>query len=206
MCIWQYYYILSVLFLNNCHLNPTSFLQFSRPVYLFSSRLKNKETWFSLESTASFRYVHMQFRCAVSFQWLSTRTQNILCGLSLPHIYIIKMRWAYRRWQKAQEWNQATCQSCHLLHWPKGPDLNPIRCRGGKVEMDTAGERRWQVGKAGSQKRNSESMLLSICTDWHSYVLSFTCIWIFLLSFGQLQNKKIKSIELWKFSPFVPVF
>lgn len=40
--------------------------------------------------------MHVRLRCAAWFQWVSSRTQNILSGLSLPHIYIIKMRREYK--------------------------------------------------------------------------------------------------------------
>lgn len=143
----------------------------------------------------------MWLRCAVSFQWLSTRTQNILCGLSLPHIYIIKMRWAYRRWQKAQEWNQATCQSCHLLHWPKGPDPNPIRCRGGKGGNGYS----WKemvIGRKGwAAKRRTEK----VCCMLYYYMqtdINVYRVWMFYMDAKilspRLDNGTTKRIQTWQ--------
>lgn len=44
------------------------------------------------------------------------------------------------------------CQSCHLLHWPKGPDPNPIHHRGGEGEMETARERAVVIDRKDKKK------------------------------------------------------
>lgn len=97
---------------------------------------------------------------AARFQSVSTRTQNILSGPSLPRIYIIKMRWAYREVTEGTGVKSGPCQSCHLLHWPKGPDPNPIHCRGGAGEMETAGEREMIGGMAQADKKNRNKRMI----------------------------------------------
>lgn len=84
---------------------------------------------------------------------------NILSGLSLPHIYIIKMRPVARQVTEGARGKSGPCQSCHLLHWPKGPDPNPIHCRGGEGGNGDDGRRRGRQvviggrGKTGWQQK-----------------------------------------------------
>lgn len=131
--------------------------QFNASSSVFNSSLKTHQIRVSSENTANRKCVHVWLRCAARFQWVSTRTQNILCGLSLPHIYIIKMRWAYREVTEGTRVKSGPCQSCHLLHWPKGPDPNPIHCRGGEGEMETAGERGMVIGRKRQTDTKKES-------------------------------------------------
>lgn len=108
-------------------------------------------------------------RCAARFQSVSSWTQNILSGLSLPHISIIKMRRGHTgRWQKAQEWNQGPVRAVTCSTGQRA--LTPI--------LSTAGEERgkwrqqrdrwWLVERArqiNRRKRNKRMIVKDMCIN-----------------------------------------
>lgn len=79
--------------------------------------------------------------------WLSSRTQNILHAPSLPHIYIIKMRWTHRKVTESTTVKSGPVRAVICSSGQRA--VTPILSTAGgeRGEMETAGERggdRWR--------------------------------------------------------------
>lgn len=116
----------------------------SMRVYFFKSRQHTKQIWFNSLLTIS-----MCGSAMLCFQWLSTWTKNIFCGLTFHHIYNIQMRWVSRSWQKAQSeirvLSKLSFAPLAKGRWPQSYPLQGRKERNGDSRRDWTLVRVWMT-------------------------------------------------------------